>query len=79
MLDPITEIQKLKLHENEVLVVKLPMDEFPSLAWHRRAEEIKKVLSTFLLTNNILVVGDSINFTVIEKENNERDYTEHFW
>lgn len=78
MLDDITEIQKLKLHENEVLIVKIPINNLPQSAWHRHARDVREVLSTMLLTNNILVINDDINFTVIEKENTERDYTEHF-
>lgn len=78
MLDNITEIQKLKLHENEVLIIKYPMGNLPHKIWERHAVEIKNTLSAYLLTNNILVIGDDINFTVIEKENTNRDYTEHF-
>jgi hypothetical protein len=78
MLDNITEIQKLKLHENEVLVVKVPLDDQPRQAWLRHANDLRTSLSTMLLSNNILVIDDHINFTVIEKENTERDYTEHF-
>lgn len=78
MLDKTTEIQKLKLHENEVLIVKIPSNNLPQSAWHRHAQEVREALSTYLLSNNILVINDNINFTVIEKENTERDYTEHF-
>ena len=78
MLDKITEIQKLKLHENEVLIVKIPVNNLPHSAWHRLAADIKGALSTYLLTNKILVINDEVNFTIIEKENAERDYTEHF-
>ncbi len=78
MLDGVTEIQKLKLHEGEVLIVKIPVGNLPHSAWHRRAADVRGVLSTYLLTNNILVINDDINFTVIEKENTERDCTEHF-
>jgi len=78
MLDQITEIQKLRLHEGELLIVKVPLNNLPQSAWHRQAADIKDVLSTMLLTNNILVLADDIDFTVIEKENTKRDYTEHF-
>lgn len=78
MLDKITEIQKLKLHEDEVLVVKIPVGNLLHSAWHRLAQDVKGALSTYLLTNKILVINDEIKFTVLEKENTERDYTEHF-
>lgn len=78
MFDEITDFQKLRLHEGEVLIVKLPLGDRTSGAWHRYAKELRDVLGTMLLTNNILVLADDINFTVIEKENTDRDYTEHF-
>lgn len=78
MLDQITEIQKLKLHENEVLIVKIPVNNLPHSVWHRRAADIKGALSTYLLTNKILVINDEVKFAVIEKDDIERDYTEHF-
>ena len=78
MLDQITEIQKLRLHENEVLIVKYPVGNLPHGAWKRNADSLKDVLQTYLLSRNVLVIGDDIHFTVIEKENTERDYTEHF-
>lgn len=78
MISNITEIQKLKLHENEVLIVKIPVNNLPHSAWHRQAQDIKGALSAYLLTNKILVINDEVKFAVIEKDNTERDYTEHF-
>ena len=78
MLDQITEIQKLKLHEGEVLIAKMPLGDLPRGAWKRHADNLSQVLRTMLLSNNIIVLGEDISFTVIEKENTERDYTEHF-
>lgn len=78
MFDKITEIQKLKLHEGELLVVKIPTNNLPHKAWERHAKDLRDMLTTYLLTNNILILADDINFTVIEKENTNYDYTEHF-
>lgn len=78
MLDQITEIQKLKLNEGEVLVVKMPLGDLSNSAWKRHADELRHALCTLLLSTNVVVLGEDINFTVIEKENTERDYTEHF-
>ena len=78
MLDQITEIQKLKLHEGECLIVKYPMGNLPHKLWQRSADDLRQALATCLLSNNVLVIGADIDFTVIEKENTERDYTEHF-
>lgn len=78
MIDKITEIQKLKLHENEVLIAKLPVGNIPRSAWRRQADELGQVLRTMLLSNNIIVIADDIDFTVIKKEHVKHDHTEHF-
>ena len=65
----VTELQKIKLSPGEVLVVKMTKGDLPEGMWQRRAIEIKDVLRTYFLSNNIIVVSEGVEFSVIKEEN----------
>lgn len=70
----VTEIQKIKLSPDEVLVVKMNRGGLPESAWQQRAIEIRDMLRTYFLSNKIIVVSETAEFSVIKEENVESDY-----
>lgn len=65
-----TQITRLTLNEGDVLLVRVDRNNLPKGVWAKHATEIKNILSTYFLTNQIVVHDESTTFTVVEAPKN---------
>lgn len=62
------DIKRLTLNDGDTLVVRVVRGDMTSSRFNSYIEYIRDTLKVYFLTNKIIIIDDSIELTVIEKE-----------
>jgi hypothetical protein len=65
LLDKIQDISVLRLQEGETLVVRVPVGDMSRDGFREYCSNVLSTLSTYLLTNRIVVMPSSISLDIV--------------
>ena len=68
LLDKITDMQKITMGPNDVMVIRVDIENMPQSHAHTYMESIKQGFELLLLSKKVIVVPASVSISIIGQE-----------